>query len=70
MKKEKKSADPVNHTNAFMLQSITIIMKMGNVTENVTEILRKIKWLKSEYSKKNLSKECVILKMISEKRIF
>ena len=41
-----------------------------NVIENVTEILRKIKWLKSEYSKKNPSKECVILKMISEKRIF
>ena len=38
-----------------------------NVIENVVEILRKIKWLKSEYSKKNLSKECVILKMISEK---
>ena len=32
-------------------------MKMGNVTENVIEILRKIKWLKSEYSKKKLSKE-------------
>lgn len=36
-------------------------MKMGNVTENVVEnvieILRKIKWLKSEYSKKKLSKE-------------
>lgn len=49
-------------------------MRMWNVTENVienvTEILRKIKWLKSEYSKKNLSKECVILKMIFEKRIF
>ena len=30
---------------------------MGNVTENVIEILRKIKWLKSEYSKKKLSKE-------------
>ena len=28
-------------------------MKMGNVIE----ILRKIKWLKSEYSKKKLSKE-------------
>ena len=36
-------------------------MKIGNVTENVVEnvieILRKIKWLKSEYSKKKLSKE-------------
>lgn len=32
-------------------------MKMGNDTENVVEILRKIKWLKSEYSKKKLSKE-------------
>ena len=36
-------------------------MKMVNVTENVVEnvieILRKIKWLKSEYSKKKLSKE-------------
>ena len=32
-------------------------MKMRNVTENVIEILRKIKWLKSEYSKKKLSKE-------------
>ena len=30
---------------------------MENVTENVIEILRKIKWLKSEYSKKKLSKE-------------
>ena len=28
-----------------------------NVIENVIEILRKIKWLKSEYSKKKLSKE-------------
>ena len=28
-----------------------------NVIENVTEILRKIKWLKSEYSKKKLSKD-------------
>lgn len=27
-------------------------MKMRNVTENVVEILRKIKWLKSEYFKK------------------
>lgn len=44
-------------------------MKMGNVIENVIEILRKIKWLKSEYSKK-LSKEYMILKMISEKQIF
>ena len=32
-------------------------MKMGNVIENVVEILRKIKWLKSEYSKKKLSKD-------------
>ena len=32
-------------------------MKMGNVTENVVEILRKIKWLKSECSKKKISKE-------------
>ena len=32
-----------------------------NVIENVTEILRKIKWLKSEYSKK-LSKAYEILK--------
>ena len=32
-------------------------MKMGNDTENVVEILRKIKWLKSEYSKKKPSKE-------------
>ena len=31
----------------------TLIMKMGNVIE----ILKKIKWLKSEYSKKKLSKE-------------
>ena len=30
---------------------------MRNVTENVIEILRKIKWLKSEYSKKKLSKD-------------
>ena len=30
---------------------------MRNVTENVVEILRKIKWLKSEYSKKKLSKD-------------
>ena len=29
---------------------------MRNVIENVIEILRKIKWLKSEYSKKKLSK--------------
>ena len=65
----KTSADPVNHTNAFMLKSITLIMKMGNVIENVIEILRKIKQLKSEYSKK-LSKEYMILKMISEKQIF
>ena len=28
-----------------------------NVVENVIEILRKINWLKSEYSKKKLSKE-------------
>ena len=36
-------------------------MKIGDVTENVVEnvieILRKINWLKSEYSKKKLSKE-------------
>ena len=46
MKKEKKSAeksaDPVNNTNAFMLQSITLIMKMWNVTENVVEMLQKM----------------------------
>ena len=41
MKMEKTSADPVNHTNAFMLQSITLIMKMGNVTENVVEMSQK-----------------------------
>ena len=42
-------------------------MKMRNVTENVIEILRKIKWLKSEYFKKNLSKAYETLKAISEK---
>ena len=38
-----------------------------NVIENVIEILRKIKWLKSEYSKKKPSKACEILEVISEK---
>lgn len=42
-------------------------MKMGNVIENVIEILRKIKWLKSEYSNKKLSKACETLEVISEK---
>lgn len=46
-------------------------MKIGNVTENVVEnnieILRKIKWLKSEYSNKKLSKACETLEVISEK---
>ena len=32
-------------------------MKIGNVIENVIEILRKIKRLKSDYSKKKLSKD-------------
>ena len=45
-------------------------MKMRNVIENVIEILRKIKWLKSEYSKKKLSKAWETLKEFSEKRIF
>ena len=42
-------------------------MKMENVTENVIEILRKIKWLKSEYIKKKLSKTCETLEVLSEK---
>ena len=42
-------------------------MKIENVTENVIEILRKIKWLKSEYSKKKFPKACETLEVISEK---
>ena len=52
--REKVKIELIKGTNLFQ---VTLIMKMGNVTENVIEILRKIKWLKSEYSKKKLSKE-------------
>ena len=52
-------------------------MKMGNVIENVVEmlenvieILKKIKWLKSEYSKKKLSKAWETLKELSENEYF
>ena len=52
--KERIKTELVKGTN---LVYVTLIMKMGNVIENVIEILKKIKWLKSEYSKKKLSKE-------------
>ena len=52
--REKVKIELIKGTNLFQ---VTLIMKIGNVTENVIEILRKIKWLKSEYSKKKLSKE-------------
>ena len=52
--REKVKIELIKGTNLVL---VTLIMKMENVTENVIEILRKIKWLKSEYSKKKLSKE-------------
>lgn len=52
--REKVKIELIKGTNLFQ---VTLIMKMRNVTENVIEILKKIKWLKSEYSKKKLSKE-------------
>ena len=51
---KKVKIELIKGTNLVL---VTLIMKMENVTENVIEILRKIKWLKSEYSKKKLSKE-------------
>ena len=60
--REKVKIELIKGTNLFQ---VTLIMKIGDVTENVVEnvienvieILRKINWLKSEYSKKKLSKE-------------
>ena len=56
--REKVKIELIKGTNLFQ---VTLIMKMGNVTENVVEILRKIKWLKSEYFEKKLSKACETL---------
>ena len=61
---KKVKIELIKGTNLVL---VTLIMKMENVTENVIEILRKIKWLKSEYSKKKLSKACETLEVISEK---
>lgn len=52
--REKVKIELIKGTNLFQ---VTLIMKIGDVIENVIEILRKINWLKSEYSKKKLSKE-------------
>lgn len=60
--REKVKIELIKGTNLFLGNAYNEDGKCHrkcrrNVIENVIEILRKIKWLKSEYSKKKLSKE-------------